>query len=109
MLVLFFFSMYAVLISRFSLLSKVTLDIADLKSQITVAQNEVQTLESTLVSKSSITNIEDKAANDLQMGFANKNQFVYVDVPAIQADNSSEGNNENGGLLSSFLQFLGLS
>lgn len=109
MLVLFFFSMYAVLISRFSLLSKVTLDIADLKSQITVAQNEVDTLESTLASKNSITNIEAKAANDLQMGFASNNQTVYVDVPAVQAVNSSEDNNENGGLLSSFLEFLGLS
>jgi len=108
-LVLFFFSLYAVLISRFSLLSKVTLDIASLKSQITVAQNEVNTLKSTLASKNSITTIEDKAATELQMGFADNNQVVYVNVPTVTEDNNSEDSNKNSGLLSSFLQFLGLS
>ena len=109
-LVLFFFSMYAVLISRFSLLSQKTLDTASLKSQITVAQNEIQTLESTLAAKSGITTIKDQAATQSQMGFAKNNQVLYVDVPAVADEtNISEDSNENSGFLSSFLQFLGLS
>lgn len=108
-LVLFFFSLYAVLISRFSLLSKATLDIASLKSQITVAQNEVKTLESTLDAKNSITSIEDKAATELQMGFAGNNKVVYVEVPTAAEENISEDSSENSDLLASFLQFLGLS
>ena len=108
-LVLFFFSMYAVLISRFSLLSQKTLDTASLKSQITVAQNEVNTLESTLAAKNNINSIKEKAATQSQMGFAKNNQVVYVDVPAVEDEtNISKDSNENSGF-SSILQFLGLS
>lgn len=108
-MVLFFFSMYAVLVSRFSLLSQKTVSAASLKSQITVAQNEVTTLESTLAAKNSVTTIKDKAAEQ-SMGFSTNNQVVYVDVPADEDDtNNAEDSNENGGIFGSFLQFLGLS